>query len=406
MSDQIGQVSCALESVSRAVLIMIYSPWKYLAYQTRFIISEVLASNSKDYVECLLNTLRTTSSGDRVGVPSNLKIVISLMNLACYSGLPKYRKHVIEHQGVAILLTFIRWWILNPLHIKRKYLAPHMGNQFYVRDCCWGHSADWEGEEILLLLGLWCLAELVWHSGSSEDRVVLSNYLVGVNEAQFVEELQQICYKMSSPGSRWYAAYILWNLGFYGFPNKFGQRIQKALNEDQNSDLELILASQESIYVHGVILSVRCPSLLPSREQLKEKASFGSFSKQDVETHERSINKVRLSAQVDHQTLAKLLEYVYSGYFKAGEDLVKRLKVYAKHCNLRPLLHMLDRRTPKWGNPLPRFDLTYALESAGYHFSYISSFTSHFMQIFVAHGLGVKTITVDLNYMHMDLEQI
>ncbi|XP_031116460.1 BTB/POZ domain-containing protein At1g04390 [Ipomoea triloba] len=368
VSHQIDQVIYALESVSRAVLMMIYSPWKYLAYQTRFIISEVLSSSSKDYVEYLLNTLRTASSGNKVGMPSNLKIAISLMNLACYSGLPKYRKHVIEHQGVTILLTFIRWWILNPICIRRIYLAPHLGNQFCLRACCWCHSADWEGEEILLLLGLWCLAELVGNSSSSEDHVVLSNYLVGADKVQFIEELQQICYNISSPGSRWYVAYILWHLGFYGFPTKFGQRVQKALNENQNSDLELILASQESIYVHGIILSVRCPSLLPSKE-LKEKVSFGSFSKQDAETHERLINKVQLSAQVDHQTLAKLLEYVYSGYFEAGEDLVKRLKLYAKHCNLRPLLHMLDRRTPKWGNPLPRFDLTCALESAGYQFS-------------------------------------
>ncbi|VFQ69077.1 unnamed protein product [Cuscuta campestris] len=370
VTHQTGEDNNAHESVSRAVLKMIYSPWKHLAFQTRHILSEVLKSNGKNYVRRLLSTLRITSSGTKIGMPSNLQILISLMGLTCYSALPNYKNNVIDNQGVTDLLAFIRWWLVNPLPVKRMHLAPHTQNIFCVRACCWGHLAEWEGEDMLLLLGLWCLAELVVHSGShDDDHAVMSKHLEGGNDALFIEELQQICYQNLYPGPRWYASYILWHLGLYGFANRFGQRICKALNEDIMPDLELIHGNQGSFFVHSVILSVRCPSLLPSKEALKEKPQFGSLSKCDVETHKRSMSKVQLSPHADHQILAKLLEYVYSGYFQAGEDLIKKLRVYAKRCNLHSLLHMLYRRRPKWGEPFPTFDLTCALGSTGYHFS-------------------------------------
>ncbi|CAH9145185.1 unnamed protein product [Cuscuta epithymum] len=364
---QTSEDSCAHEPVSRAVLMMVFSPWKYLAKQTRYILSEVLASNLKHNVNHLLNILRTRSSGNEVVMPSNLQVLISLTSLTCYSGLRGYKKHIIKDKGVKTLLTFISWWVLNPLHVRRSHLSPHTHDPFRVRACCWGHSADWEGEEMLLLLGLWCLAELVGQSGSY---VALPKYLKGANGAQFVEELQHICCESSSPGSRWYAAYILRCFGLWGFPNKFGQRIRKALdNKDLMPDLELTHWCHSSFHVHGVILSVRCPSLLPSKQLATEKPHFGSFSKWDVETCERSMKKVRLSAHADHQILTKLLEYVYSGYFQSGKDLFKKLKSYANYCNLDPLQKLLDGIRPKWGDTLPKFDLTRALGRDGYEFS-------------------------------------
>ena len=90
-----------------------------------------------------------------------------------------------------------------------------------------------------------------------------------------------------------------------------------------------------------------------------------------METYnDKSLKKdVRLSAHVNHEALLKLLEYVYSGHLKAGEDLLKRLKTLAKHCNLQPLVQMLCKTRLKWRTCFPSFDLTSALGPDGSHFS-------------------------------------
>jgi hypothetical protein len=54
----------------------------------------------------------------------------------------------------------------------------------------------------------------------------------------------------------------------------------------------------------------------------------------------------------------------------AEEEAVKKLKVLAKRCNVKPLLQMLCRQSPKWGTPFPSFNLTSSLDSAGSYFSY------------------------------------
>ncbi|KAL2473204.1 BTB/POZ domain-containing protein [Forsythia ovata] len=234
------------------------------------------------------------------------------------------------------------------------------------RSCCCSATEDWEGEDMFLLFSLWSLAELLHHSDPIKNHL-LDNQ-TNFNEAQLVSELQKICRHCSNAGPRWYAVYILCVFGHYGFPSRMGDRIGKALTENEYTDLELNLVNGESIYVHGVLLMVRCPSLLPPGELLvKEKASSGSSVKQDAEN--RMITAVRLSARVDHQSMLKLLEYVYFGYIQASEDLVKKLKLFAKHCGLHHLLQMLCRRHPKWGTLMPSFDLTPALRPGGHHFS-------------------------------------
>ncbi|CAA2997550.1 BTB POZ domain-containing At1g04390 isoform X2 [Olea europaea subsp. europaea] len=354
------------ESASRAVLMMVYSPCKYIASVARSLLLEILKSNGKDYTEYLLETLIARSSGNNFGIPGNLQIVICLMSLACYSSLPKYRKLIIKHQGIKTLLNFIRWWFSNPVRIKRSNVASHLHNSFTERSCCCSATEDWEGEDMLLLFSLWSLAELLHHL--DPIKVHLLDNQTNFNEVQLVSELQKICRHSRTPGPRWYAVYILCVFGHYGFPCEMGDRIGKALTDNEYTDLELNLVNGESIYVHGVVLMVRSPSLLPPGELLvKEKASSGSSVKQDAEN--RVITAIHLSSHVDYQSLSKLLEYVYFGYVQASEDLVKKLKIFAKHCGLHHLLQMLSKRHPKWGTPMPSFDLTPALRPGGHHFS-------------------------------------
>lgn len=375
MARQISQSSVsntvASESAARAVLMMVYSPCKYIASQARFILSEVLKLNGKDYIEYLLTTLNAISCKNKYLVPGNIQVVISLISLACYASLPTYGKRVTECQGIRTLLIFLRWWLSNPIYIKRSSLAPHLHNSFCERVCCHPCVEDWEGDDMQLLFTLWGLAELIHLSAS---QAYFYDIKLEFDESEIVRELKEICINHSTPGPRWYAAYILSHFDLYGFPSNLGKGIGKAFMDNELADLELILANHDSLHVHKVILLVRCPQLLPPQEQqFKESSSSASFLGQEMETSRRSKTEVRLSAHVDHQSLLKLLEYVYLGYLQAGEDLLKKLKILAKHCDLQPLLHMLWRRNPRWGAPVPNFDLTSALGPAGFHLAYVSS---------------------------------
>ncbi|CAI9294103.1 unnamed protein product [Lactuca saligna] len=216
--------------------------------------------------------------------------------------------------------------------------------------CCYGCEEDWQGEESFLVYGLLGLAELVHHVGSVKGNNV---DWFELTESEMITEVEKICINSYASGSRWYGAYLLSYFGVYGFPSKLGNRIGNVLSgdEDEHTNLRLILANQEHVNVHGVIVSVGCPSLLPS-----EGKTIGR-------------KEIRLSAHVNHHALLKLLEYVYSGHLKAGEEVVKKLKTLAKHCNLQPLLQLLCRNRPKWRTRAPTFDLTPALGPNGSHFS-------------------------------------
>ncbi|XP_073303470.1 BTB/POZ domain-containing protein At1g04390 isoform X2 [Primulina huaijiensis] len=347
------------ESAARAVVMMVYSTSKYIASMARSILSKLLQSNGRDYLENLVKTIKLVY-GSEFAIPGNLQIVVSLMSLACHSSLPKYRKLIIKCEGIETLIAFIRWWLKNPVRVKRASLVPHLQGHFTEQICCFHGAEEWEGEDMFLLFSLWVLAELVPHSA------LKNTYQF---EDQIVQELKELCCgNMFSPGSRWYAAYILCFFGIYGFPSKMGKRIGKALDEIENADLRLDLVNQEAVYVHEVILMVRCPLLLPLRESiLAEKSSSGDDVKQDLQR--KVLNSVQLSAHVDRQSLLKLLEFVYLGYLHGYDDLVKNLKILSKHCKLDGLLKMLHRRAPNWETPIPRFDLSPALDPAKHHFS-------------------------------------
>ncbi|KAL7592690.1 hypothetical protein Lser_V15G33945 [Lactuca serriola] len=346
------------EPVSRAVLLMIYSPSKYISSMAKSILSGMLKPNAKEDIKYLLNTLNASSSSLSSGVnivSDNLQ-VINLISLACYSGLPQYRRYVIKNQGIKILLSFIQK-LSSSNHVHGEGLNNNTSKSLHYCDhnmkmCCYGCEEDWEGEESFLVFGLLGLAELVHHVGSVKGNNV---DWFELTESEMISEVEKICINSCASGSRCYGAYLLSYFGVYGFPSKLGNRIGNVLSGDEDehkhTNLRLILANQEHVNVHGVIVSVGCPSLLPS-----EGKTIGR-------------KEIRLSSHVNHQALLKLLEYVYSGHLKAEDEVVKRLKTLAKHCNLQPLLQLLCRNRPKWRTRAPTFDLTPALGPNGSHFS-------------------------------------
>ncbi|KAM3732168.1 hypothetical protein ACB098_11G040100 [Castanea mollissima] len=358
------------ESASRAVLMMIYSPSKYIASSARVILSEILKPNGKEYLIHILCTLNYTASQRNIGMPV-LKLVINLIGLTCYCGLPQYRRHLIKSKGIETLLVLVKCCLENDIHIKRQSFAPHLQNSFHDRICCWVCTEEWEGGDIPLLYSLWGLAELMHNSGSIRNNLNIYAGEMTYTETELVSKLQEICIHTSSPGLRWYAAYVLSYFGVYGFPSKLGKRIGKALNEKEYADMQLILTKGQSLSVHGVVFAVRCSALLPPKGlPINEKTFDGSSIKDFTEkVHGEFQKEIRLSAHVDHDALMKLLEYVYLGYAQAGEELVKKLKTLAKRCNLRHLLQLLCRKHPKWSTPFPSSDLSLALGPAGFQFS-------------------------------------
>lgn len=350
------------ESASRAVLMMVYSPCKYIASLARSILCEILKLDDKDYVEYLLNILNAALTGSKFGLPGNLEIVVSLMSLANYCSLPTYWELIIKFQGIKTVLAFTIWWLNNPVRVRRAALVSHLRDPFNERSCCVPGTEDWEGEDMLLLFSLWVLAELLHNFDDVEVRS--SDSQVDLWKAKLIQELETICRNHNPHGSRWYAAYVLSYFGLYGFPSILGKRIGKSLGVRDHSDLKLVLVNEESVHVHEVILTVKCPSLLPPGAAAPKDKSLNGAS--------TNITKaVHLSARVDQQSLLKLLEYVYSGYLQAEEGLVRKLKVFARHCKLEPLVHVLSKRNPKWGVPVPSFDLSPALGPAGQYISYV-----------------------------------
>ncbi|KAL6514006.1 hypothetical protein OROHE_019462 [Orobanche hederae] len=355
------------ESTSRAVLMMVYSPCKYISSLARSILCEILKSDANDYVDYLLDILNTGLTGNKFGLPGNLQILVSLMSLACYCSQPTYRKLIIKSQGIKTIVMFVMRWLNSPVRTKRASMVPHLRDSFSEKTCCFPGTEEWEGEDILLLFSLWILAELLHHSTASMEVNPFDNH-EDLYEAQLIQKLQEICGDDYSHGSRWYAAYVLSFFRLFGFPSKLGKRIGRSLCKKEYSDLKLDIINEESVFVHEVILTVRCPALLPPGESSpKEKSSCESTVKLDMGRN--NIKAVRLSAHVDQQLLLKLLKYVYSGYFQASADLVKKLRVLTRHCKLESLMQMLYRRNPKWGVPVPNFDLRPALGPAGHNFS-------------------------------------
>ncbi|KAL5736826.1 hypothetical protein ACOSQ2_031614 [Xanthoceras sorbifolium] len=363
--------TCRSESASRAVLMMMYSPSKSIASKTRFVLSEVLKPNGKEYLKHLLYSINYTSSGNDISLPKILPTAIYLVGLTCYLGLPHYRKQVMNGDGMKIVLAFLNWCLSNNIHIKRQSFAPHLYNNFIDKACCCECTEEWEGKDVFLLYGLWALAELVHKTGSVRTNQDILSSELDDKEAQVVSILKEISNEISTYGPSWYAAYILSHFGLYGFPSKLGKRIGKALNMEEDTDMQLVLANGKSLNVHSVVLAIRCPSLLPPEELPRDKKTSSNSSLNDgVDKLSGKVRKeVRLSAHVDCQALQRLLEYAYFGHLEAGNDLVKKLKPLAKSCKLQPLLQLLCRKSPKWGTPIPSSDLAPALGPLGQQFS-------------------------------------
>lgn len=355
------------ESAIRVVLLMIYSPCTYIASNTRSVLSEVLKPKGGDILKQLMSRLEAIPSENNF---DRVQIMVYMMTLTCYIGLPEFRMRVLEYSGVKILLTIVRWCLSNGINVESLGSMWFSHNSFLDRACCLS-SEDWEGEDNIALCSLWGLAELIKHSARIDNNLEISSCRMTYSVPELSNNLWEICINTSapSPGVRWFATYALGSLGLYGFPSKLGNRIGDALGDKDHADTRLVLANGECLSVHGVILAVRCPSLLPPKDLHLGEETFDSLLPSSTNMGGKVQKEIRLSAHVDRQALSKLLDFMYFGYLQAEEELVKKLRTLSKHCNLLPLLQMLCGKIPKWNTSFPRYDLSLALGPVGHHFS-------------------------------------
>ncbi|XP_010475090.1 PREDICTED: BTB/POZ domain-containing protein At1g04390 [Camelina sativa] len=351
------------ESASRAVLMMINSPSKYISSRARVTLSFILEEGGKENLNYLMKFMGYIPSSGGYILPNILQTTVCLVGYACYSSIPQYASFILRNQGLEILLSFCSWYQRNWENVGASSFAPSPQSTSEKRICCWVCTEDWENKDAFLLYALLALTELVNHSFSgqyhAEDLSMKSENL----KDRLCTTLKEIRDGDYGSGPKWYAAHILSYLGYFGFQHNLGKRLMGAYEDEECSDMRLLFASGNSVSVHKVIIAVRCPMLLPP----KERAHNGSTIL--TEKSQRTVQEIRMSVNVDTLALVKLLEFAYSGYVEVESTLLKKLKTLVRHCKAKVLLQMLCRRRPKWGSLIPGIDITLALAPKLIHFS-------------------------------------
>ncbi|XP_074591044.1 BTB/POZ domain-containing protein At1g04390 isoform X1 [Curcuma longa] len=364
-----------LEPVSRAVVLMVFSPCKYIASQARYHLSETLRPFGYASLEYVLASLKLNAVGDISLVSDSLHTITNLISLACYSTLPKYHLIIANRDGITSLSSIIKICLNSNLHITRSSNAFHLQNRYCGRECCWSNVEDLEGEEVILFYSLLALSQLIRSSNIAckNHKVALGEFgschvCENCNAYDLIRGLQCILSHSFGSGTKWYAACILSFSGFYGSPSKLGQRMAKAIDENELADTNLKLSSGQSLLVHAPIILARCPFLL-SKSILKNAEDNECVDQTGKHHHGKLRHEIQISDRVDNGSLLKLLEYVYTGLIQVDDNLTKPLKVLAKCCSLESLYDMLSRKLPKWGARFPSYNLSEALKTTGDQFS-------------------------------------
>uniref|UniRef100_A0A7N0RH46 BTB domain-containing protein n=1 Tax=Kalanchoe fedtschenkoi TaxID=63787 RepID=A0A7N0RH46_KALFE len=347
------------ESVSWAVMMLIYSPSKLISSKAKLVLSFLLKPCGLEGLTNVLTKLGIVSSSEKFAKLDATQLSVNLIHLACFLVFPQYQNCVIKGGGLKTLVLVMRWCTST-----RPNFSPRLSNLMSGRTCCFA-SSHWEGGDFLLLLSLWVLAGLIPHCKLIDNKNDLFHVFAAGCEAQFVNELKDICCGSYSLGAKYLAAYVLSCFGTYGFPCKFGDRLVKTLYNDQKfADIDLIFANGDCLSVHGAVLTVRCQALLPPEELT---FSEGTGDRNSQEKKKRKV--VRMSSHVDYSIFVKLLEFVYLGYLQAGVELVKKLSIIARRCQLQHLCGMLSQKGPQWGFSVPTFEFSVALGPDGNRFS-------------------------------------
>uniref|UniRef100_A0A0D9WT71 BTB domain-containing protein n=1 Tax=Leersia perrieri TaxID=77586 RepID=A0A0D9WT71_9ORYZ len=356
------------EPALRAVLMMLLSPSGYILSEASSKLLQVLPLGD-DSLNILCTSLEPNTTRSITASFDSVKIVSNLMSLTGLLMLQPSHNLLNKRRAVDALSNIIKECLCNNIYITRAKVASHLQFRFDGVSCC-SLFEEWEGDNIALFYGLMVLFNLLKSINfvcvhckrnldvgivCSDCRDHYSEGLIRVFENALCQDL--------SPGPKLYISHILSLFGLCGFPSKLGGKMRKALDDNELADLELLLSDGESLNAHTVIISVRCPKLLPSAK------SLGSDGK-ITDERERSFYRVRMSDRVDSYALKKILEYAYTDFVMVDDDNIKPVRMLAKYCHLKSLQEMLQKEQPRWNSKCPRYDLTAALEPVKYSFSF------------------------------------
>ncbi|XP_020587247.1 BTB/POZ domain-containing protein At1g04390 isoform X2 [Phalaenopsis equestris] len=366
--------SCEVELVSRAVLLMVFSPCKYISSQARTCLSEVAKTSGDKYLEKLITCLMLNFREDVSPVSYSLHTF--LISLACYSTLPLYQQFIVQRKGIDLLVSIIRKCLESEIHASRSGITSHLHGSCDGELCCWSNIEDWEGGDLILFHSLQILSQLAPFSNLICDysKIISRDYATSNTSGGMAESLfkclSTILENNYSPGIKGYAQYTLSFFGLYGYPSKFGKRMYRALAEDELADIQFLLSSDQRLRVHGAILVASCPYLLPPKESFIKKNLLDCESFKKSRQHGTIFrHEVKLSEHVDCSAFVKILEYVYTGFVIVKDDEVKPVRILAKQCGLNSLSYMLNRKLPAWGVSVSSCDFSHALEQAEHHLS-------------------------------------
>ena len=88
------------EPVSRAVLLMVLSPSKYIASKTISYLSEMARPHGDGILENLLISLKLLAAEDVSLASGSLQTAVNLIGLACYSTLSQFQKIIVKEKGL------------------------------------------------------------------------------------------------------------------------------------------------------------------------------------------------------------------------------------------------------------------------------------------------------------------
>ena len=300
------------EPICRAVLFLVYSPFKYLASQAQYFLAQALEPFGHEWLQSLLQTIALGACNNRNNVSNDLMMVVSSMSLACFSSLEVYSWTLHKYNALEILSHAIRFYSDSEVRVARSNVPSHVVSATHGRICCWNDTQDWEGNQLILFLTLWAFAKLVPNSvfaRSVRQHIFVEGSIekVDCEETEtriLIRQFQKLVTDNSlAPGVRCYAAYSMACFGIYGFPNKLGGRIKKAFDNDEMADLLLVLSDGSSLFAHSVILAARCPSLLPSSYFISQQ-NIGSLG--DGLLDEETVQKVQKKVYREARLSSKL----------------------------------------------------------------------------------------------------
>lgn len=347
--------------------MMLLSPSQFIFSEASSKFLEAVLPLGNEYMNMLMSSLESNVTRNLTASFDSVKIMTNLINIACL--LIVQSSHSLnKRSAVDVLCSIIKECLLDRLYIMRSNFASHLQFCFDGCSCC--HlSEEWEGENIVFFYGLVVLFNLLksdsficFHCKRKLDGGIVCHECRDYYTEGLVGVLKHALCQIMSPGPKSYIAHILSLFGLCGFPSKLGGNMRNALCDNELVDLELLLADGESLSAHAVILSARCPKLLPSEKSFVRDGSVTD------ELGRRSCYHVRISDRVDSHALKKILEYAYTGLVTVDDAVVNPVKTLAKYCQLRSLHLMLQKKQPRW-HSCPIYDLTTALQPTKHSFS-------------------------------------